>query len=467
MTLPWLNTQFKDKELAPKLPSYNIHFKAANPSGNQSKISSTLRHRYFSRLFNKKAITIISILLLYTYTLLNTEYIYPQQLLNNTIKSINLLNEAEQALTKKDPMAALQSAIAETIQQDQFEDYVQEYPLEDLRSRLSRKYQYDRSSKIPKLIWQTWKEPLEKISNPNLLRFINSWESQQEFEYHLISDSELEGLVMELYIEFPEILDTLHRMPKNILKFDFLRYLILFAKGGIYSDIDTTNLTPSLLEWIDTSPELLSKYFDQSIASNNNNNNNNNKNIGFVVGIEGDYDRADWRYKMARRVQFCQWTFKSKIGHPILRELIYSIVETTLNNYNEKLNHVKIGSDYHTLHSIYTILNWTGPGIFTDVIFDHMNKIFKFAKIHNKNGEPIIKHTEFEYYHKERNSINIEDGKFLGWNNFTKLSQPVLYDDVLILPINSFNAFNDQMEIQPDEQLTYVKHDFSGTWKLM
>lgn len=404
---------------------------------------------------------IIGAFTLYTYVLFNTEYIYPS-IINNTLKSINLLNDqAEQVLGKtSDPIAVLQSTIASTLQNNDdstFEDYVQQYAPEDLRSRLAKKYPYSRESTIPNEIWQTWKEPIEKISNTNLLKYIDSWESQKDYNYHLITDDKIDSTITEMYVEFPEILDTLQKLPKNILKFDFLRYLILFAKGGVYSDIDTINLK-SLSQWADT-PQECSNYFDQSPTVSNN--------IGFVVGIEGDYDRADWKYKMARRVQFCQWTFKSKVGHPILRELIYSIVDLTLNNYNERLNHVKIGSDYHTLHSIYTILNWTGPGIFTDTLFDHLNKIFKNSKIQNKNPIPNIKHPTFEYYHKERNEIDVEGGKYVGWSNFTKISSPILYDDVLVLPINSFNAFNEDLEIKPDDKLTYVKHDFRGTWKSM
>lgn len=423
---------------------------AHHHESSQSKKILPIKLR-LTRLFNKKVTVVISALLLYIYVLLNTEYIYPT-ILSNTLKSISLLN-AEQALGSSDPISALQSTIASTIQSEPYEDYLKEYSEDDLRSKLARKYPYDRVSSIPKEIWQAWKEPVEKITNSNLLKYIDSWESQNNYNYHLITDDKIESTITEMYFEFPEILDTMHRLPQDILKFDFLRYLLLFAKGGIYSDIDTMSLKP-FSEWVDN-PVEFAKYFDESA------------NVGFIVGIEGDYDRPDWKYKMARRVQFCQWTFKSKIGHPILRELIYSIVDITLNNYNERLNHVRIGSDYHTLHSIYTVLNWTGPGIFTDSLFDYFNKIFKFAKIQNKNNEPHIQHTTFEPYHKERNEVDTAGGKFVGWTNFTRISTPVLFDDVLILPINSFNAFNEDMEIDIDEKLTYVKHDFSGSWKSM
>lgn len=446
----WHSAPFKNRKPAASQQVFANH-ESQTPTSSKIFITSSIRLG-LTRLFNKKAIMIILALVIYSYVLLNTEYIYPS-IINNTLKSINMLNEAEQVLGKTDPISVIQSTIASSKQKESSDSYVPEYSTGDLRTRLAKKYPYDRDSTIPQEVWQTWKEPVEKISNVNLLKYIDSWESQKDFNYHLVTDDKIESTITEMYVEFPEILDTLQKLPKNILKFDFLRYLILFAKGGIYSDIDTANLQP-LEKWIDN-PEESAKYFDQ-VA-----------NVGFVVGIEGDYDRADWKYKTARRLQFCQWTFKSKIGHPILAELIYSIVQTTLNDYNEKLNHVKIGTDYHTLHSIYTVLNWTGPGIFTDILFDYLNRIFKVSKIQNKNPVPHIKHKEFEYYHRERNEVDIEGGKFVGWSNFTKISSPVLFDDVMILPINSFNAFNEDMEIKADDKLTYVKHDFSGSWKSM
>ncbi len=38
-------------------------------------------------------------------------------------------------------------------------------------------------------------------------------------------------------------------LPQPVLKADFFRYLILLARGGIYSDIDTTALK-SAVEWV-------------------------------------------------------------------------------------------------------------------------------------------------------------------------------------------------------------------------
>lgn len=47
-------------------------------------------------------------------------------------------------------------------------------------------------------------------------------------------------------------------MPKSILKADFFRYLILFARGGVYTDIDTVSLKP-IDEWISNNEKYLNK----------------------------------------------------------------------------------------------------------------------------------------------------------------------------------------------------------------
>ena len=115
----------------------NLHHESQSSSSSKKKKISSIKLKLF-RIFNKKAMLIIGALTLYTYVLFNTEYIYPS-IINNTLKSINLLNDqAEQVLGKtSDPIAVLQSTIASTLQNNDdstFEDYVQQYGPEDLRS---------------------------------------------------------------------------------------------------------------------------------------------------------------------------------------------------------------------------------------------------------------------------------------------------------------------------------------------
>ena len=140
-------------------------------------------------------------------------------------------------------------------------------------------------------------------------------------------------------------METWNALPAAILKADYFRYLILFARGGIYADIDTEALKSAHLWLPDTSPS---------------------NTVGLIVGIEADPTRDDWAVWYARRIQFCQWVMRAKVGHPVLREVITRITEITLKRKTEgKLTVEGIQS--------LSIIEWTGPAVWTDSIFWGMN----------------------------------------------------------------------------------------------
>lgn len=341
-------------------------------------------------------------------------------------------------------------------------DYARSYDNEDFRKRLSRAFPYRRNERIPTVIYQTWKDVYTEITDKKLKEQIDSWRDQEGYTTILLSDGELEDFVKKEYMRFPEVLDTYYKLPLDILRFDFARYLLIYAFGGIYTDVDTT-LVKDVNQWADS---LIENEFEETFGGSNIDS-IRKKDIGLIVGIESDYDREDWKYKSSRRIQLSQWTFKAKKGHPVLREVIGKIVTLTLNSYSERLNHIKINGEYKTLHSVYTVLEWTGPGIFTDTVFEHLNKVdndSKFTSINN-NQKPELKYWEFEGHNKERNSI--DEAHTIGWMNFTRINKPVIFDDVMILPINSFNGLLDDIEFPVRSEFTYVKHGFKGSWKNM
>lgn len=341
-----------------------------------------------------------------------------------------------------------------------------------LRDRLSLDFPYDTKSKIPPKIWQTWKEPVSEISNPSLRHKVDSWASEVDngFEYQLLTDQGLEDFVHEQYSQYPEIIQTWEKLPLDILRFDFARYLILFVKGGIYSDVDTLKLS-SLSTWIDNFNQS-----DQSIY------NIEGSEIGLMVGVEGDFDNKEWHYKLARRVQLVQWTLKAKSGHPVLLSIILKIVDQTLNKYDARLGHVEIKGKYFRLGDLYTVLDWTGPALFTDTVFSYLNEIVSTSKdtntipIINPNPKPKIKITHFETsFHQDPNDRILNPNLQIGWQNFTQICQTVRIDDVLILPLWGFNSMRKLDDLLEDEwrcdlemnrNIGYVAHDFQGSWKV-
>lgn len=86
---------------------------------------------------------------------------------------------------------------------------------------------------IPKILHQTWKTgniPARYTPYLDKLRLIYpSW------EYCLWTDEDNLALVKNHY---PQILQVYENLPKNIMKVDLARYLILDHVGGVYLDLD-------------------------------------------------------------------------------------------------------------------------------------------------------------------------------------------------------------------------------------
>lgn len=279
-----------------------------------------------------------------------------------------------------------------------------------VRQQLAYQFPYHKSSRFPAYIWQTWKHGRNDAAlEEHIHQFMQSWDHHGEgFVHEVLSDDVAEKIVSHLFMNVPDVIDAYKAMPENILKADFFRYLILLARGGTYSDADTELLKP-IPVWIPGSLNPL--------------------NIGVTIGIEADPDRPDWAEWYARRIQFCQWTIQSKPGHPILREVVARITEKTLAKK-------KKGSMFDASISRGTdIMDWTGPGIWTDSVMD--------------------------YFNAPTSPFGPTD-----WHNFTGLAEPKLFGDVLILPITSFSPGVDTMGSKSEsDPLAFVKHHFEGSWK--
>lgn len=293
---------------------------------------------------------------------------------------------------------------------------VAQLPLElTLRQQLSYQFPYEPSKGFQRNVWQTWKVGTSDEEFPQKYqRLQKSWELLNPgYKHYVVTDDQCDLMVNQLFEAVPDVKKAWNIMPKVILKADFFRYLILYARGGVYSDIDTQGLKP-IESWVSNNDTL---YDDVN-------------NAGLVVGIEADPDRPDWHDWYARRIQFCQWTIQAKKGHPMLRELIAKITEITLDR--EKKGQLKkvLGKDQGG-----DIMDWTGPGIWTDTVFEYMNNV-----------------------------MGSKDA--VTWKMFTGLEVPMALEDVLVLPITSFSPDVGQMGAGlSSHKLAYAKHMFLGTWK--
>lgn len=379
--------------------------------------------------------------------------------------------------------------------------------INDLRSQLTLMFPYEPKNPIPNRVWQTWKFGLNNKEFPKESKeLVERW---QAFNYghSYIPDDKLMPFLENLYGNTPLILKAFKMMPLNILKADFLRYLLLFARGGIYSDIDTIPLKP-LTEWPSLNKTFVKNMRESNVPLRYRNYNPSASGEldasdlpGFIIGIEADPDRPDWSDWYARRIQFCQWTIQSKPGHPILRELILNITATTLNSaassdfpkelfdsnylldYNVNYRHKRFNDKKYD-HSMLKdskntdgtdIMNWTGPGIFSDLIIEYLNNLIQKnnnIQIFNSNmviGNQQTTESDIEKTTQKFYKVITEDlqsnNKF-PWEFFSLMNDPVLVDDVMVLPITSFSPDVGQMGAKSSEdKLALVKHLFSGSWK--
>ncbi|KAG7822578.1 hypothetical protein KL909_003743 [Ogataea angusta] len=277
-------------------------------------------------------------------------------------------------------------------------------PEATLRERLAYMFPYDQNRKFPAYIWQSWKYGLNDANfGPRYKEGEEQWALKNPgFVHELFNDDTSNALVHYLYMHMPEVVKAYELLPHIVLKMDFFRYLILFAKGGVYADVDTLPLQP-IPNWI---PE-----------------NVDPSEIGMIIGIQSDPDTPDWRKFFARRLQFANWVIQAKPGHPILREIIATVTEETLKQAKEGTLDFDAASDF-------SIMEWTGAGVWTDVIFKYFND-YVLSGIFSK----------------------------VTWKDFTKLDVPKLVSDVLVLPITCFSPGIGKMGAHDaDHPLAFVKH---------
>lgn len=284
-------------------------------------------------------------------------------------------------------------------------DDLKEHPL---KQQLEYLFTYDAGSKFPAYIWQTWKDQPSSSEFPEGFRAAEaSWTTlHPNFVHEVITDNVAVHLMRHLYTSVPEVLEAYDALPLPVMKADFFRYLILLARGGIYSDIDTAALRPAM-DWV---PSEVSR-----------------SSYGMVIGIEADPDRPDWADWYSRRIQFCQWTIQSKPGHPILADIVANITQETLSRQKSG----RLTGKHED------IVEFTGPAIWTDTIFRFFN-------------DP-------EYFDMSTSKGNIT------WESFTGMKAAKKVGDVVVLPITSFSPGVKTMGAgEDDDPMAFVKHAFEG-----
>ncbi|KAK7911495.1 family 32 glycosyltransferase [Apiospora marii] len=208
-------------------------------------------------------------------------------------------------------------------------------------------------TKFPRKIWQTWKTDPYSFDERDLSTAKTWTVKNPEYRYEVLTDNNDLGYVEDKFgpngFDRTDIVDMYRTVNATIIKADLLRYLIMYAEGGVYADIDVEDLRP-VHKFI---PE---RYREQD--------------IDMVIGVEIDQPEFQGHAILGKKSQsFCQWTFMAKPQLPVMLKLVENIMNW-LNDIAES-QHVPVSE---IVLNFDQVISGTGPSAFTLAILDYMNE---------------------------------------------------------------------------------------------
>ncbi|ORY70890.1 family 32 glycosyltransferase [Pseudomassariella vexata] len=206
---------------------------------------------------------------------------------------------------------------------------------------------------FPKKIWQSWKtDPFSFEARD--LNTARTWTLKNpEYRYEVLTDYNDLGYVEEHFgpggFNRMDIVEMYRTVNATIIKADLLRYLIMYAEGGVYADIDVEDLRPVR--------KFIPERYDEA-------------DIDMVIGIEIDQpDFKDHPILGKKSQSFCQWTFMAKPRQPVMLKLVENIM-AWLNDISYQQG-VPVGE---IVLSFDEVISGTGPSAFTIAMLEDMNK---------------------------------------------------------------------------------------------
>ncbi|KAK3936466.1 alpha-1,6-mannosyltransferase [Diplogelasinospora grovesii] len=268
---------------------------------------------------------------------------------------------------------------------------------------------------ISRKIWQIMLPPSSSEGpsykiDPEKLGDTASWLAQNpDYPYKLVGQKWADAFIGTRFAGDARLLHTYHSLQNPGSKSDLLRYLILSAEGGVYTDTDTVALKP-IDVWV---PAHL------------------RRRVRLIVGIEFDQlDGGGWA-EIPHELQFCQWTIAAAPGHPVFPAMVERSLDT-LEYYAG--GHNLTVSQYSP--TSFEVMNSTGPAAWTDVVFAQ---------------------------------LQLADPEITTLRNLSGMTEPTLYGDILVLPIDGFGMgqphSNSSSSDGPIPEAALVKHNFRGSWR--
>ncbi|KAG6037123.1 hypothetical protein E4U41_005315 [Claviceps citrina] len=247
---------------------------------------------------------------------------------------------------------------------------------------------------FPQKIWQTWKiDPL--LFGITETSRAMTWVAQNpQMRYEVITDDSDMTYVEQHYgpagLDRPDIVEFYRSVSLRIVKADLLRYMILYAEGGIYTDIDVEALKP----------------FERFIPERH-----DELDYDLIVGVEVDMpEYRDHRILGPKSQSFCQWTLVARPRHAVMMRLIDSIMKWFKGVAEEQRVAIdKVELDFDQ------VITGTGPSAFTAAVLDEMNVVA--AADTTRKGHARIT-----------------------WDDFHNLDESKVVGRVLVLTVEAFCA---------------------------
>ncbi|KAK7994114.1 hypothetical protein PG989_007495 [Apiospora arundinis] len=271
----------------------------------------------------------------------------------------------------------------------------------------------DEGSKFPRKIWQTWKTDPYSFEERDF-NTARTWTVKNpDYRYEVLTDNNDLNYVEENFgpngFDRTDIVDMYRTVNATIIKADLLRYLIMYAEGGVYADIDVEDLRP------------VHRFIPERY---------NERDVDMVIGVEIDQPQFQDHPILGKKSQsFCQWTFMAKPQLPVMLKL----VENIMRWLNDLAEDQKVPVSEIVLN-FDQVISGTGPSAFTMAILEYMNE-------QKPKGAPEIT-----------------------WNDFHDLDESKVVSRILVQNVEVFAAGQGHSDSgNHDSRGALVKHHYHAS----
>lgn len=259
-------------------------------------------------------------------------------------------------------------------------------------------------------VWQTSKYPVTAMSEEDRTHFKTWADLNPDWGHEVLTDEIMENYVRDHFHETqPQIEEMYFAVNDYILRSDLIRYLVMLADGGVYNDLDVGCEKP-ISTWVP-------KQFEDT--------------AGILLGVEVDnkYGPDGRTFTNGEDLfELVNWTIMSKPNQPFMWFLVQRVMENI-----KKLAASKNEAISEMVPTIPEVLVTTGPAALTTAFFDYASNL---------------------------------TGTIVTYKNFTKITEPQIVGEVVILPIQAFGAGHQvQWAGLKQDGSQLVHHYFAGSWK--